>query len=192
MRILGFDPGLATVGYGVIESDGRNNVAVDYGVIKTPPDENTAVRLAMIDAAAAELMDRFRPDAVAVEELFFNTNITTGIRVAEARGVLLVCAVKLCGNLFEYTPLQIKQAMVGYGRADKRQVQQMVRVFLNLDKIPKPDDAADALAIAICHALRPSGALEGGEREQHLTPAQRQWAQATQHATRRRGVRRGM
>ena len=122
MRILGFDPGLATVGYGVIESDGRNNVAVDYGVIKT------AVRLAMIDAAAAELMDRFRPDAVAVEELFFNTNITTGIRVAEARGVLLVCAVKLCGNLFEYTPLQIKQAMVGYGRADKRQVQQMVRV----------------------------------------------------------------
>jgi crossover junction endodeoxyribonuclease RuvC len=106
----------------------------------------------MIDAAAAELMDRFRPDAVAVEELFFNTNITTGIRVAEARGVLLVCAVKLCGNLFEYTPLQIKQAMVGYGRADKRQVQQMVRVFLNLDKIPKPDDAADALAVALTHA----------------------------------------
>ena len=152
MRILGFDPGLATVGYGVIESDGRNNVAVDYGVIKTPPDENTAVRLAMIDAAAAELMDRFRPDAVAVEELFFNTNITTGIRVAEARGVLLVCAVKLCGNLFEYTPLQVKQAVTGYGRADKIQVQRMVKMILNEEKLPKLDDITDSMAMAICHA----------------------------------------
>lgn len=152
MRILGFDPGLATVGYGIIDSDGRINTVVDYGVIKTPPNENTAVRLAMIDEAATLLMEKFKPDAVAIEELFFNTNITTGIRVAEARGILLVCAVKACGNIFEYTPLQIKQAMVGYGRADKRQVQQMVRIFLNLDKIPRPDDAADALAVALTHA----------------------------------------
>lgn len=152
MRILGIDPGLATIGYGVIETNGRHIKVVDYGVITTPKDENTAVRLAMIDEAAEALIKKFNPDVVAMEELFFNTNVTTGIKVAMARGVLLVAAVKHCGELYEYTPLQIKQAMVGYGRADKKQVQEMVKVYLKLEQIPKPDDAADALAVALTHA----------------------------------------
>ncbi len=152
MRILGIDPGLATIGYGVIETNGCHVKVVDYGVITTPKDENTAVRLAMIDEAAEALIKKFNPDVVAMEELFFNTNVTTGIKVAMARGVLLVAAVKHCGELYEYTPLQIKQAMVGYGRADKKQVQEMVKVYLKLEQIPKPDDAADALAVALTHA----------------------------------------
>jgi len=150
--ILGIDPGLAIVGYGVIEYDGKLSKVIDYGVIKTPKEENTAIRLAMIDTASEQLIKKFKPDAVAMEELFFNTNVTTGIRVAMARGVLLLNAVKYCGNLYEYTPLQIKQAMVGYGRADKKQVQEMVKLYLKLDKIPRPDDAADALAVALTHA----------------------------------------
>ncbi len=105
----------------------------------------------MIDEATCKLIEKFKPDAVAVEELFFNTNVTTGIKVAMARGVLLVAAVKNCPNLFEYTPLQVKQAMVGYGRADKKQVQEMVRILLKLKSVPRPDDAADALAIALTH-----------------------------------------
>ena len=152
MIILGIDPGLATVGYGVIEHNGKNPRVIDYGVIQTPKDENTAVRLAMIDNASEQLIKKFNPDVIAMEELFFNTNVTTALKVAMARGVLLVNAVKHCGDLFEYTPLQIKQAMVGYGRADKKQVQEMVKVYLKLDKIPRPDDAADALAVALTHA----------------------------------------
>lgn len=152
MIILGIDPGLATVGYGVIEYDGKHSKVVDYGVIQTPKEENTASRLAMIDKASEQLIKKFKPDAIAIEELFFNTNVTTAIRVAMARGVLLLNAVKYCGDLFEYTPLQIKQAMVGYGRADKKQVQEMVKIYLKLDKIPRPDDAADALAVALTHA----------------------------------------
>ena len=106
----------------------------------------------MIDKASEQLIKKFKPDAIAIEELFFNTNVTTAIRVAMARGILLLNAVKYCGDLFEYTPLQIKQAMVGYGRADKKQVQEMVKIYLKLDKIPRPDDAADALAVALTHA----------------------------------------
>jgi len=121
--ILGVDPGLATVGYGVINKDGRGGLsAVDYGVISTPKDENTPVRLAIIDEGMRRLIERFKPDAVAVEEIFFNTNITTGIKVSEARGVILLSAVKACGNLFEYTPLQIKLAQTGNGRAEKKQI----------------------------------------------------------------------
>lgn len=152
MIILGIDPGLATVGYGVIEHNGKTSRIIDYGVIQTPKDENTAVRLAMIDKASEQLIKKFNPNVIAMEELFFNTNVTTAIKVAMARGVLLVNAVKHCGDLYEYTPLQIKQAMVGYGRADKKQVQEMVKVYLKLDKIPRPDDAADALAVALTHA----------------------------------------
>jgi len=150
--ILGIDPGLATVGYGVISYDGKNSKVIDFGVIQTPKEDNVAVRLAMIDKASEQLITKFKPDAIAIEELFFNTNVTTGIKVAMARGVLLLNAVKYCGNLYEYTPLQIKQAMVGYGRADKKQVQEMVKLYLKLDKIPRPDDAADALAVALTHA----------------------------------------
>lgn len=152
MIILGLDPGYATIGYGVIEKSERGLRVMDYGVITTPPSETIAVRLAMIDEAMTAIMDKFSPDCVSIEELFFNTNITTGIKVAHARGVMLLNAIKRCGRLYEYTPLQIKQALTGNGRATKQQVQYMVRMTLKLAAPPKPDDAADALAAAICHA----------------------------------------
>ncbi len=152
MRILGLDPGLATVGYGVLDVEEKFVRLVDYGIISTPKEESVPVRLAMISEAADSLITNFKPDEIAMEELFFNTNITTGIKVAEARGVLIVSAVKQCGRLFEYTPLQVKIAMTGYGRADKHQIQAMVKNYLSLDKIPRPDDAADALAVALTHA----------------------------------------
>ncbi len=152
MRILGLDPGYATIGYGVIEKTEKGLSAVDYGVISTPPSETIAVRLAMIDDAMTAIMEKFRPDCVSVEELFFNTNITTGIKVAHARGVMILNAIKSCGSLYEYTPLQIKQALTGNGRATKQQMEYMVKMVLRLATPPKPDDAADALAAAICHA----------------------------------------
>jgi crossover junction endodeoxyribonuclease RuvC len=125
---------------------------VDYGVVETPKEELTAVRLAMIAESMEKIIKRYSPDSIAVEELYFNNNQKTIIRVAEARGVLLLTAIRECGRLYEYTPLQVKQSVSGYGRADKYQMQQMVKVLLKLDKIPKPDDAADALAVALCHA----------------------------------------
>ncbi|MCI8412760.1 MAG: crossover junction endodeoxyribonuclease RuvC [Clostridia bacterium] len=152
MIILGIDPGYATIGYGVIQKEGADLSAIDYGVIQTPKDESIPVRLAMLDDALTAVIQKFQPDAVSVEELFFNTNITTGIKVAQARGVILLCAIKHCGKLYEYTPLQIKQALTGNGRAEKQQVQFMVKSLLRLKTIPKPDDAADALAAAVCHA----------------------------------------
>lgn len=152
MRILGIDPGYATIGYGIIDKNGSKLTPVDYGVIETPSDEAIAARLAMIDTALNAIIAKYEPEEVAVEELFFNTNTTTAIKVAEARGVILLCAVKRCGRIFEYTPLSVKQALTGNGRADKRQIQYMVKALLNLKTEPKPDDAADALAVAICHA----------------------------------------
>ncbi len=151
-RVIGFDPGFAIVGYGVLDyEDFRNVRVVDYGVITTPKEESFPVRLALIYKGVQELIEKYKPDEVAVEELFFNTNITTGINVAHARGVLLLAAIHHCGCLYEYTPLQIKQAMTGYGKATKKQIQEMVRVYLALSKIPNPDDAADALAVALTH-----------------------------------------
>ena len=153
MRILGIDPGYAIVGYGVIDKDQRGKCSVvDYGAINTPKEEDFPVRLAMIAEGMKALIEQFKPDAIAVEELFFNQNITTGIAVAEARGVILCRCHKRGLGIFEYTPLQIKQAVVGYGRAEKKQVIKMVSILLNLPKPPKPDDTADALAAAICHA----------------------------------------
>lgn len=152
MIILGIDPGYATTGYGVIEKDRNNLVPVDYGVVTTPPTESLPVRLAMLDEGLTALIRRFKPESIAIEELFFNTNITTGIKVAEARGVILLTAIRECGHLYEYTPLQVKQALTGQGRAEKKQVQYMVRALLGLKSEPKPDDAADALAVAVCHA----------------------------------------
>ena len=153
MRILGIDPSYATIGFGVIDKDSKGKLSVvDYGVIETPKNETIPVRLAMIAGAMNTIMDKFKPDAVSVEELFFNTNITTGIKVAQARGVILYCAIQKCGKLYEYTPLQIKQALTGNGRAEKKQIQYMVTALLGLKNVPKPDDAADALAAAICHA----------------------------------------
>ena len=154
MVILGLDPGIGTMGWGVIEKDARGNcTAVDYGVVKTPKDENIAVRLCMLEEGVNQLFDKFKPDETAFEELFFSKNITTGINVAQARGVMLLTANKRCGRIFEYTPNQIKQALTGYGKADKGQMQRMVTTHLHLSSIPRPDDAADALGVALCHAF---------------------------------------
>ena len=154
MIILGLDPGLATLGYGVIEKDAKGNCrAVDCGVVSTPKDEGLPVRLAMLEEGLCEILDKYNPDEVAIEELFFSKNITTGIAVAHARGVTLLTCVKRCGKLYEYTPMQIKQALTGYGRADKKQMQSVVASLLKLKSVPKPDDAADALGVALCHAF---------------------------------------
>lgn len=153
MIIVGFDPGLATLGYGVIRKEPRKKIEmVDYGIVLTPKDKNLPERLTMIEMGVRQIIEKFKPDEIAIEELFFAKNVTTGINVAHARGVVLLTAVKECGKIFEYTPLQIKQALTGYGRAEKRQVQEMVKSTLGLRGIPKPDDAADALAVALCHA----------------------------------------
>ncbi len=152
MRILGIDPGIATVGFGVIESEKSSLKLVNYGVITTPAHTSLSSRLDHIYDDMAELCSTFKPDAIAYEELFFNTNITTGISVAHGRGVLLLAGYRSGVPIFEYTPLQVKQAVVGYGRAEKNQVIDMVRRILRMNAPPKPDDAADALAIAICHA----------------------------------------
>ena len=152
MVILGIDPGLAIVGWGIVEYNASHFKVLGYGAIETPAGMPTEQRLSLIYDGVKELIQKYNPEQVAIEELFFNTNITTGIRVAEARGVILTCAYKLGVKIFEYTPLQVKQAVVGFGRAEKKQVITMVTMLLGLPKPPKPDDTADALAIAICHA----------------------------------------
>ncbi len=153
MIIVGFDPGLATLGYGVIKTDAKHKPEMlDYGIISTPKDESLPVRLTTLEKGVKQIIDKFKPDEIAIEELFFAKNVKTAIAVAHARGVILLTAVKECGKLYEYTPLQIKQALTGYGRADKNQIQQMVKTFLSLKAVPKPDDAADALAVALCHS----------------------------------------
>lgn len=152
MRVLGIDPGIATVGFGVIDSDKNKLSLVNYGVIETPAHTVLSGRLDQIFEDMTVLCETFKPDAIAYEELFFNTNITTGISVAHGRGVLLLAGYRYGAPIFEYTPLQVKQAVVGYGRAEKKQVIDMVKRILNMKSAPKPDDAADALAIAICHA----------------------------------------
>jgi crossover junction endodeoxyribonuclease RuvC len=153
MIILGIDPGIATLGYGVLEKDKNGNCrAIDYGVVVTPKEETMPVRLAMLEKGVSQVIEKYKPDEIALEELFFTKNVTTGIAVAHARGVALLSCVKYCPYLYEYTPMQIKQALTGYGRAEKAQIQQVVTTMLRLEKTPKPDDAADALAIALCHA----------------------------------------
>ena len=152
MRVLGIDPGLATIGFGVLDSDCRGNArAVAHGVILTPKDEALPTRLAMIEEDLKKLIQKYKPQEIALEELFFNNNQKTAINVAQARGVILLTCVKECGRLYEYTPLQIKQALTGYGRAEKKQIQEMVKTMLGLNAIPKPDDAADAVAVALTH-----------------------------------------
>ena len=152
MTILGIDPGLATMGWGAISYDGVKPKILDYGALITPPDMPMPQRLMSLYDGVEELCRRFDPDDIAMEELFFCKNVTTAIAVGEARGAALVAMRKHTNNLFEYTPMQIKQAVTGYGKADKKQVQQMVKLLLNLPEIPRPDDAADGLAIAITHA----------------------------------------
>lgn len=152
MTILGIDPGLATMGWGAIGYDGVKPRILDYGALITPPDMPMPQRLLSLFDGVEELCKRFDPDDIAMEELFFCKNVTTAIAVGEARGAAMVAMRKHTNNLFEYTPMQIKQAVTGYGKADKKQVQQMVKLLLNLPEIPRPDDAADGLAIAITHA----------------------------------------
>ena len=152
MRILGIDPGYAIVGFGVIDYDGYNYKVVDYGVIESSKDEAMPVRMAIVYNGVSELIEKYKPDCMAVEELFFFKNQKTIVPVAEARGVILLAGINNNANIFEYTPLQIKQALTGNGRAEKAQIQYMVTALLGLKSIPKPDDAADALAVAITHA----------------------------------------
>lgn len=152
MIILGIDPGLAIVGWGVISLENNRFHTLAYGAIRTPAKTKIEDRLMKIYRDMGRIIDRYRPTQMAIEELFFNTNTTTGIAVAEARGVLLLCARQKGLTVYEYTPLQVKQAVVGYGRAEKNQVISMVTSILQLPQPPKPDDTADALAIAICHA----------------------------------------
>ena len=152
LRILGIDPGIATVGFGVIDAQRGAQRYVSCGVISTPAHTSLSSRLDQIYSDLEELFTAFRPEAVSVEELFFNTNITTGIAVAHGRGVILLAAYRHDIPVFEYTPLQVKQSVVGYGRAEKRQVIDMVQRILRLPAPAKPDDASDALALAICHA----------------------------------------
>ena len=159
MRILGIDPGLAIVGWAVIDSNRGKLTPVAYGAITTPAHTDIEARLLMIKSDLEEIIKRYTPDEMAIEELFFNTNITTGIAVAEARGVILCTAHANGVKISEYTPLQVKQAVVGYGKAEKQQVIAMVTSILKLKSPPKPDDTADAVAIAICHSHSASSAM---------------------------------
>lgn len=152
MRILGIDPGVATIGFGLIEAERGQAQMLTYGAITTPAGLPLSKRLYQISMDMEELIGTLKPDVISVEELFFNNNITTGIAVAHGRGVIL-CAAEKCGiPLHEYTPSQVKLAVVGYGKAEKRQVMDMTRRLLHLKAVPRPDDAADALALALCHA----------------------------------------
>ena len=157
MRILGIDPGIAIVGFGVIEYDGNVFKVIEYGAVTSPAHTPMPVRLKMVYDDMSYIVKKYMPDEVAIEELFFNTNVKTAISVGQARGVLILSAANSEIPVYEYTPLQVKQAVVGYGRAEKSQVQQMVKAILGLKEVPKPDDTADALAIAICHAHSSGG-----------------------------------
>jgi crossover junction endodeoxyribonuclease RuvC len=153
MRIIGIDPGTGILGFGVIDVERNKATLVDAGVIRTPVKEDDAVRLLTIYQELTEIIKLNKPDLMSVEKLFFARNVTTAMTVAQARGVVLLCGMQAGLSIAEYTPMQIKQAVTGYGKADKKQMQEMVRVILQLKAIPKPDDAADALAAAITHSM---------------------------------------
>lgn len=152
MIIMGIDPGLAITGFGLIHFEKNHFQVIQYGVIRTESKETLPNRLVQIHQGIQTLIDRYQPQAVAVEELFFNTNAKSALLVGQARGVVVVTVAAAGLPVYEYTPLQVKQGIAGYGRAEKQQVQHMVKTLLNLKEIPRPDDAADALAIAVCHA----------------------------------------
>ncbi len=152
MRIIGIDPGTGILGFGVIELVKNKPILVDAGVIRTPVKEDDAVRLETIYDELTDIIASTKPEAMSVEKLFFAKNVTTAMTVAQARGVVLLCGMQARLKLFEYTPMQIKQAVTGYGKADKKQMQEMVRIHLGLTEVPKPDDCADALAAALTYA----------------------------------------
>lgn len=160
MLILGIDPGYAIVGFGLVESQGMRQKLVACGAINTPSGVRLSARLWQIANDLEELIRQFNPDALAIEELFFNNNVTTGIGVAQARGVILMTAEKMGLPIYEYNPSQVKMAVVGYGKAEKRQVMDMTKRLLGLSAVPKPDDAADAVAIALCHARSSTSLLQ--------------------------------
>lgn len=151
MRILGIDPGYAIVGYGVVEYDNFRFKTVGYGAVTTNVGTPFCERLEIIYNDLITVIEKYRPECMSIEKLYFNTNTTTAIDVAQARGCILLAAQKSGIPVFEYTPLQVKQSITGYGKAEKRQVMEMIKSFLSLEKIPKPDDTADALALAVCH-----------------------------------------
>ncbi|RDY20443.1 crossover junction endodeoxyribonuclease RuvC [Criibacterium bergeronii] len=151
MIVLGIDPGIAIVGYGLIDYDGNTFRTISYGAITTPAHASLSTRLKTIYDDLTSIITSYKIDCVAIEELFFNKNVKTALDVAQARGVIVVACMNNNIPLYEYTPLQVKQGVVGYGRAVKSQIQEMVKIMLNLPKVPKPDDVADGLAIAICH-----------------------------------------
>lgn len=161
MVIFGIDPGYAIVGCGIVRYERNNFSLLGYGAVTTDKDMPFNKRLKKIHDGITELIEKFKPDAISIERLYFNTNQKTAIDVAQARGVIVLAAEQAGIPVFEYTPLQVKQSIVGYGRAEKQQVQEMTKVFLHLDKIPKPDDAADALALAICHGHASGSAILG-------------------------------
>lgn len=164
MVVLGIDPGYAIVGYGAVEQARHQSHVLGYGAITTKAGVPLPDRLSEIYRDMLELLDKLRPDAAAIEELFFNTNVTTGIAVAQARGVIVLACAQSGVPVFQYTPLQVKMAVVGYGRAEKKQVMEMTRIMLGLDKVPRPDDAADALAVALCHAHTAQSLVGGGRQ----------------------------
>lgn len=161
MIILGIDPGYAIVGYGLLEYKGNQFRVIDYGAVTTTAGTPFPLRLRQIYDSLVLLIQKYRPDALSMEKVFYNNNAKTVIDVCQARGILLLAAQQHNVDIFEYTPLQVKQSVVGYGRAEKKQVQEMTRLILNLEKVPKPDDTADALAMAICHG-HCSGSIMAG------------------------------
>ena len=193
MIILGVDPGLTRCGVGVIEAGANRRLSfMHVDVVRSDPHISQDLRLLTIYNGLAAKLDEFIPDAVSIERVFAQENRNTVLGTAQAAGMAMLAAAQRGIPVALHTPTESKLAITGNGKAEKIQMERMVARLLNLNTLPTPADAADALAIAICHALRPQGALQGGEREQHLTPAQRQWAQAAQHDTRGRGVHRGM
>lgn len=152
MRIMGIDPGLAIVGFGILDQRGNNLEPVDFGCIKTESNLKLSTRLKQIYDACTFIIEEHQPDVVAIEKIFFNRNVTTAFSVGQARGVVMLAVEEAGLPIREYTPLQVKNAVVGYGQAEKKQIQEMVKMLLSLPRIPQPDDVADALAIAICEA----------------------------------------
>ncbi|KFI46557.1 Holliday junction endonuclease RuvC [Bifidobacterium bohemicum] len=193
MIILGVDPGLTRCGVGVIEADASRRLSfVHVDVVRSDPHESQDLRLLNIYNGLTEKIEFFKPDTVSVERVFAQENRNTVLGTAQAAGLAMLAAAQHGIPVALHTPTEAKMAVCGNGRAEKIQVERMVARILNLNELPQPADAADALAQAICHALRPAGALQGGEREQHLTLAQRQWASAAQRAKSSHGVDRGM
>lgn len=169
MRILGLDPGIATIGFALLETNNQKYSLIRCGVITTPAHTALSSRLEIIYSDLSQVIAAFQPEAVAIEELFFNTNITTGISVAHGRGVILLACRQAGLKIYEYTPLQVKQSVVGYGRAEKKQVMEMVKRLCGLKEAPKPDDAADAVALALCHARSSTSLLYKGEDQECST-----------------------